>query len=124
VKTLRHRVAVSQACRARPIGCEDALVRLGVGLREPGEKRGPDIERDPLVVVDDSFALGRLEVRQKVGPIGLGVHALVPVVERSGARLSLDATRPGILARRLIEVTVDDDGRRAHGPSTAEATTQ
>src|SRR5688500_15858204 len=64
---------------------------------EPGEQRWSKVEADVGVVVDGS----------SVGAITLRVNALVPIVERRGARLALDFTRPGILTRWLIKMTVN-----------------
>jgi len=40
--------------------------------------------------------------------VTLGMNALVPVVKRRGARFNLDDSSPGILARWLIEMAVDN----------------
>src|SRR5258708_31924947 len=41
--------------------------------------------------------------------VTLGMNALVPVVKRRGVGLDLDDTGPGILARWLVEMAVDDE---------------
>src|SRR5262249_7666266 len=49
----------------------------------------------------------------------LGVDALVPVVIRRRRILHLDLFDPGILARRLVEMSVQDDVSHAAGDSSS-----
>ena len=112
VVDLRQRVAVAAARRdARPVGLEDLRVDVRPVTRQPGEEGRPDVERDLLEVVDDVEdpvvlvdAPGR-----GVRRVALGGHPLVPVVVRRRRVLHLDRLEPGVLARRLVEVAVDDD---------------
>ena len=76
---------------------------------DPARQRGADVERQPFVVVDDRLdpPVGGVDARERVGPIALGVDALVPVVERRRRGLARDVVGPGVLARWLVEVPVD-----------------
>ncbi len=78
---------------------------------EPRAERRSDVERAPLVVVDDvdDAVVGVHPPGGCVGRVALGSDALVPVVVRGRAVLRLDRLEPGVLARRLVEVAVDDD---------------
>jgi hypothetical protein len=44
-----------------------------------------------------------------IGPVTLSVYSLVPVMKRPRAPFAVEEADPRILARRLIEVAVDDD---------------
>jgi len=76
-------------------------------LFEPTQKRRPEVEADVRVVIDR--AIGQFD--ERVGFVAFQVNPLVPVVKRRGARLPFDDPGPGILTRRLIEVTVNDERR-------------
>src|SRR5262249_59430186 len=100
---------------------DDLAVNLGGRAREPGEERGADVEGDLLEVVDDvENAIGVVDTaRGRVRRVALRRDALVPVVERRCRVLDLDGLEPRILARRLIEVSVDGNeaARRHASPS-------
>src|SRR5207249_2542767 len=99
---------------------EDLAVDLGRLALEPGEERGPDVERDLLEVVDDveDAVVVVHPARGRVGRVALRRDALVPVVERRRRVLDLDGLEPRILARRLVEVSVDgDEAARRHSVS-------
>src|SRR5439155_13953195 len=66
---------------------------------------------DLLEIVDDvEHAVVVVDTPGRgVRRVALRGHALVPVVERRRRVLHLDRLEPGTLARRLIEVAVDDD---------------
>jgi len=73
---------------------------------EPGEQGRTEIETNVAVIVD-YFSLGS-DMRKGVWPVTLTRNSLIPIVVGCGARLSIDLTRPGILAWWLIEVAVND----------------
>jgi hypothetical protein len=95
---LRDRVTMPAALRKTlPISGEDILVSLGMMLFEPREQSGTKVETDPRVITDSS-----------VRRITLVVNTLVPIVIRRRTRLWLDFAGPGVFARGLVEVSVDD----------------
>ena len=53
----------------------------------------------------------------RVRGVALGVDALVPVVVRQRRILRLDRFEPHVLARRLVEVTMDTDVATVHEPA-------
>ena len=116
VVDLGERVAVAAAGgHAGAVGLHDGPAHTAGRLPlQPREQRGPDVERDPLEVVDDvEDAVGVVDAAGgRVGRVALGGDALVPVVVGGGRVLHLDGLQPGVLARRLVEVAVDDDGAR------------
>src|SRR5574337_676243 len=97
------------------IALDHALSGLWGLTFEPAEERRPDIEAHTGIVIDqtDDSAV----VIQKPGPsvrgIALRSNPLVPVVSGCGGRLLLNLFRPRILARRLIEMAVDNDRYRS-----------
>ena len=105
-------VAVSAARGdAGAVGLHDLGVHDRRLAGQPGEQRGPDVERDALEVVHDvDDAVGRVDpAGGGVRRVALGGDARVPVVVGRGRVLDLDGLEPGVLARRLVEVAVDDD---------------
>src|SRR5437868_10732026 len=96
---------------AHAIALNDALHYVGRPLLHPGEQGRPKIEAHPGIVVDqiDDFPALIDQPCPAVGPVALAGDALVPVVERAGGILNLNGFEPGILARRLVEVTVNAD---------------
>ena len=77
---------------------------------EPRKQRGPEIETDAGVVVRRAFdgMFCPNDVGEGVRSVALVVNALVPVVIRMRAGLSIYDAGPGILARWLIKVSVND----------------
>ena len=99
---------------AGPIGLEDPRVHVGPLGLEPGEQGRPDVEGDPLEVVGDvgDPVPGVHPAGRGVRRVALGRHARVPVVVRIRRVLRLHDLEPGVLARGLVEVTVDRDVAR------------
>ena len=124
VVRLRQRVAVTAQDDAARVGIEDLPVHLGRMPLQPGEQRGAEVEGEMDVVVDDvdDAPLGVLQPRGAVGAVALGGDALVPVVERRRGVLHLDFLDPGILARRLVEVSVQAHGALRHRPNVGTLT--
>ena len=96
--------AWAMARPGRAIGVDDAAVHVGMVRLEPREQRGPDVERQLL----EGAELG-------VGSVALGGDALVPVVERRGARLLGHDPGPGVLTGRLVEVPVQHQRGASEG---------
>ena len=111
VEDLAARVAVAAGRDARAVGLDDLRVHVRPVALEPGEERRPDVERDLLEVVDDvEHAVLLVDAPgRRVGRVALRGHPLVPVVIRRRRVLHLDRLEPGVLARGLVEVAVDDD---------------
>ncbi len=114
---LRYGVAVAAVVRAARVGFEDVAVDARRVPLQPGEERGPEVEGEVQVVVDDvcDAPLSALEPRRAVGAVALGGDALVPVVEGRGGVLRLDVLDPGVLARWLVEVAVKAHRSPVHG---------
>ena len=112
------RIALTEPFDAEPVAMEHRPVCLGRIALEPREQRRAGVEAQEVVGVDAGrVRLGADRNRGERG-ITLPRDARVPVVIRRGRRLAIDLPRPGVLARRLVEVCVHDDRRpRAH-PST------
>ena len=112
VVRLRHRGSV--AGEARTTGC---VCRENVGIRvwrfplQPRQKRRTEVEADSRVIVLDFHdAVGVVEdSRRRVRRVALGSDPLVPVVIRGRGILKLELLEPGVLARWLVEVSVDAD---------------
>ena len=102
-------IAMAPAGAAAPIGVEEGFDDVRRLPGHPGKECGPDVEADPFVVVDDVLdAPAPIQhAGTRVGRVALGHDPRVPVVERRGALLPFDLPGPGVLAGRLVEVTVD-----------------
>ena len=121
VVNLRHGGAVaSKVLLALPVGLAHHRVGQGRFLFHPGEQRRPEVEAHPRVVVGDAqdAVLAVHDAGGAVRRIALRRDALIPIVIRLGRILCLDGLEPGVLARRLIEVSVNTDktvsGRDGH----------
>ena len=77
-------------------------------LLQPGKKRWSKIKTDLRVVIYDLLFTGDNDPRLAIRLVTLGVDAFVPIVKRQRARFRIDYSGPGILAWRLIEVSVND----------------
>ncbi len=114
---LRDGGAMALVAVARePVGIEDGGIDLRLTLLEPGEERRPEVEGDRSVVIDDlgDEVAGVEDARGGVRPVALGGDPLVPVVIRMRRILRLHGLQPRVLARRLVEVTVNADVANAH----------
>src|SRR5574337_314803 len=100
---------------AVPIALDHAAGGLWGLTFEPAEERRSDIEAHTGIVIDqaDDSAFVVQEPGPPVRGVALRSNPLVPVVGRGGGRLPLNLIRPGVLARRLIEMAVDDDRYRS-----------
>ena len=99
VTTARERkddVVVRRGERVPVIGVEHVLVDRGGFALHPVQQGRPKIE-------------AQLPVQRQERLIRLPRDADVPVVVRRGRRLGIDLSGPGVLARRLIEMPVNDD---------------
>ncbi len=112
VVDLRHRRAVAAVVpAAAPFAVENHPVGARRIFLEPAQERGAEVEADARVVVHDArdLVLDVLHARRSVGGIALGADAFVPVVIRSSRVLRLHRLQPGILPRRLIEMSMNTD---------------
>src|ERR1700694_5344269 len=110
--SLGNRVAVSGTLEgALLIGIDDAGICIRMIVLEPAQQGRSKIEADIRVVIHTSFpARGRIgNARPGIWLVTLGMNAFVPVVKRRGTGLDLDDTGPGILARWLVEMAVDNE---------------
>ncbi len=99
------------AFAAAAFAVENHAVGAGSVFAEPAEEGGADVEADTGVVVDDADDLVFVvdDTGSAVGGVALGADALVPVVIGRSRVLSLDRLQPGVLAGRLIKVTMNAD---------------
>src|SRR5205807_90018 len=84
-------------CHAPAIGSEHCHVGPGRVLFHPLEQGGSEIEAH------------RAE-RWSYAGVTFVLDALIPIVERRGVRLDGNGSGPGVVARWLVEMPVDDDG--------------
>jgi hypothetical protein len=118
VVDLRHGRAVAvEGFAAAALAVQDHAIGARRVLLEPAEQRGPEVEAHARVVVHDpgNQVLVVHNARRAVGGVALRADALVPVVVGSGGVLSLHRFQPGVLARRLVEVTMNADETLACG---------
>ncbi len=96
---------------AAALAVKDHAVGAGSVFVEPTEEGGAEVEADASVVVDDAHDLVFVvdDAGGAVGRVALGADTLVPVVIGRGGVLSLDRLQPGVLARRLVKVTMNAD---------------
>lgn len=99
------------------VGVEDPLVHVGAVGLEPRQQRGAQVEREVL----EQVHLGAVGPGQRGDRVvALGGDPLVPVVEGRRPRLLGDHAGPGVLPRRLVEVTVEDEAAVAGGHQPAD----
>ena len=115
---LRHGGTVSViGLAAAALAIEDHAIGAGGVFAEPAQEGGADIEADAGVVVDDAddLVFGVDDAGSTVGGITLRADAFVPVVIGGGRVLRFYGFKPRVLARRLVEVTVNADETFAGG---------
>ncbi len=118
------RAVTGETLPALAVRFQDGGVDIGRVLLQPGEEGRAEIETDATVVVDDpdDAALAVQDPAHGIGGVALGRDPPVPVVVRVGRVLDLDRLQPRVLARRLVEVTVNaeiafhNDGLQARSP--------
>ena len=111
---LSNSVAMSTAFQGTfAIRLNDARVCVRVITFKPTQKRRSEIETEVRVIIDDSLFNGRRthDAHESVWPVALRMNPLIPIMERRGTGFSINNPGPGILARWLIEMTVDDQFR-------------
>ena len=111
VVRLRDRVSVPEAQPRIAIGIHQRGQRGLAVPRHPIQQRRPEIERETFVIVDDRpDALTIVQdTRGAVRCVAFAQHARIPIMEGPRRGLGVDALRPGVFARGLIEVSVNDD---------------
>jgi len=99
------------ALTAQAIGGNNLIEQVGLVASKPGAQGRADIETQPGIIIDDSGDAVAMpeQARRGIRPVTLGRNARVPVMIRSRRVLHLDFIEPGVLARRLVEMTVDTD---------------
>ena len=109
---LCYGIAMTATLRAaRPVCIEDTSVRPGMMRFQPGQQCGAEIKTDAGVIVKQFFVANVMSqgANKSIGSVTFSLNTLVPVVVRIGARLSFHQACPGIFARRLIKVAVNDE---------------
>ncbi len=93
------------------VGFPYAAICVRSTFLHPGEKRWTKVEADVLVVIGDLFDPASRVQNSRGGVRGVTLrgNALVPIVVRICRFLCLDCLEPGILARRLIKMSVNAD---------------
>ena len=120
VVDLRHgRAVAAVTLAAAALAVQNHAVGARRILLQPAQQRGAEVEAHARVVVHDARDLVLVvdHARRAVGRVALRADALVPVVVGRGRVLRLDRLQPGILARRLVKVTVNANEAlcRRHG---------
>jgi len=115
VVNLRKRGAVAAVARgAGFVGVLNHAIGAGSEIGEPAQECGAEVVAHARVVVEDAYdlALLVLNARGAVGRVALAGDALIPIVIRGCGVLHLNGFKPGVFARRLIEMAVDADVTR------------
>ena len=110
VVALRQRRSMPRkALLAQPVGIQNRLVSVRRLLLHPGQQRGPEVETDAGVVVDDlrDAVVCVQDPGRAVGRVALRRDTLVPIVIWRGGILEFDRLQPRVFAGRLIEVAVN-----------------
>ncbi len=118
VVDLRHgRAVAAKTLAAAQLALQHHAVGAGRILLQPTQQRGPEVEVDARVVVQDArnLVLAVHHPRRAVGGVALRANALVPVVVGRGRVLGFHCFQPGVLARRLVKVPVNADKAFARG---------
>ena len=91
------------------VGIEDGLVGFGGKVGHPREQGGAHVEANARVVVHDpsDAVVSGQNARRGVRRVTLRINALVPIVIGVRGILLFNDFKPGILARRLIKMTVN-----------------
>ncbi len=110
------RSVAGKAGLAAPIGMDDGVMDASGVLLQPGKQRRAEVEAHPGVVIQDAddLVLAVDDAGCAVRGVALGGNALVPVVPGGGGLLGFDGFEPRILARGLVEVSVDANGSVGH----------
>src|ERR1041385_6834228 len=100
-----------EAVAAGAIGRDYGFVNFRHLVLHPGQQRRPEVDADLRIIVGDlgDTTLAVQDASRRVWTVTFGSDALVPIVIGRGRILKLDAFQPGILARRLIKVTMNAD---------------
>ena len=113
IVSMRYSVTVSVVpAGALHVGGDDALVSFLVMLLQPGKECRTKIKTYMRVVIDDLLCAPYNNPGRTIGFVALGINAFVPIVKRLRTWFRIDNSRPRILTRRLIKVSVND--KRCH----------
>jgi hypothetical protein len=102
-------IPMAKPSQTFPVCFKDLLINRGKVLFQPREERGTKIEADGGIIVDDiqDLPFPIEDPGISIRPITFKADTFVPVVKRMSALLGLDDFKPGVLPRRLIEMTVN-----------------
>ncbi len=77
---------------------------------KPGQQSRSEIKTYIRAVIEESLAavFRFAHADESIGSVAFEMNALIPVMERRGAWFRINNSGPGILARWLIEMAVDD----------------
>ena len=94
---------------AEAVSVEDLLIGRRIGLFEPGQQRGAEVEADLGVGVVNlqQAPLTIDDARRGIGGIAFGRDALISVVEWRGRVLGFELFKPRILPRWLVKMPVN-----------------
>jgi hypothetical protein len=102
-------IPMAKPSQTFPVCLKDLLINGREFLLKPGEEGGAKIEADGGVVIKDiqdlPFAVNDPGI--SIRPIAFESDPFVPVVKGMSALLGLDDFKPGVLPRRLIEMTMN-----------------
>src|SRR6266436_9016900 len=92
-----------------PVGFENRVINMRRFCFKPREQGGAEVETNLGVIVDelDDLVVPIENPRHGIRRIAFRRNALVPVVIRVSGLLKFDVFEPGVLTRRLVEMTVD-----------------
>ena len=78
-------------------------------MLHPRQKRRPDVKTDLGIIINDLMdaAISAKNAGRAISRVTFSRDPLIPVVIRQSGFLQLNFFKPGILARRLIKMTVD-----------------
>ena len=99
------------------VGGENGAIRGRRRALHPLQQGRADVEAQRLIHIHHvrDAPIGRQQPRGRHGGVALALDALVPVVRGGGIGLALHDLEPGILARRLVEMSVHHHRPRGSG---------
>src|SRR5437588_4968347 len=91
------------------VGFEDGFIGFRLLIRQPCQQRWAEVEADMAIIVRDFLDVLKTiqNSRHAVGGVTFCGDAFVPVMEWVCGVLQFDKFQPRVLARRLVEVSVN-----------------
>jgi hypothetical protein len=113
---LGHGIAVAGPFPAYPVRIQNAGIRPGKVVLHPGQKGRAEIKIYPFITIYDlpDVSLSVQYAGKSQGIVTFPGYPLVPVQKGSGTGFGQNILQPGILARRLIKMSVNTN-RAVHG---------